>query len=120
MKDYLGFENARNKRNAGMYERLIRQAIRNMGDERPVAVLAGHHLTFELDGDLSTENEIPSADTLLFDHEFMGAVFGGEAVEIVVMLASVPCDERDAMLGRYLDRLRDGHYPVRIEEGSNA
>lgn len=127
MKDFLGFENARNKRNAGMYERLLKQALHNLRNFRSdlpytstVSVLIGHHITFELDGDLGTENEIPSADCLMFDHELMGAVFGDEAVEIMVMLASVPCDERDAMLGRYLDRLKDGKYPVRIEEGSNA
>lgn len=120
MKDYLSFENARNKRNAALYERLIRQALHKPGYVTNVSVLIGHHITFELDGDLSTENEIPSADCLMFDHELMTAVFEDEAVEIMVMLASVPCDERDAMLGRYLDRLRDGHYPVRIEEESNA
>lgn len=109
MKDYLSYENQRNKKHAGLYERMIKRAL---GEGVKVAVLVGHHLTFELDGDLNTENEIPSADCLMFDHDLMGAVFGDEAVEIMVMLASVPCDERDAMLGRYLDRLKDGHYPV--------
>lgn len=101
-KDYLGFENQRNKENADLYTRLIRAAI---GKDRNVAVLIGHHLTFELDGDLDTENEIPSADCLMFDHDLMRAVFGPERyINIMRDLASVPCDQRDAMLRQFMER----------------
>ena len=103
MKDYLGFENDRNKRNAKLYERLIKRAI---GPGTEVAVLIGHHLTFELNGDLATENEIPSADCLMFDHDLMTKVFGqARAVNIMRSLASVPCDQRDHLLAFHLDTL---------------
>lgn len=96
IKDYLGFEHARNKRNAAVYEQLIRLAYAREGSS--IMTLTGHHLTFELDGDLSTENEIPSADCMMFDHEIMGRVFGSRAIAIMQGLAAVPCDQRDAIL----------------------
>ena len=101
IKDYLGYEHDRNKRNAALYERLIKAALAVQGHNN-VAVLIGHHLTFELDGDLQTENEIPSADCLMFDHDFMGAVFGDAAVPIMRYLAETGCDKRDALLEQYL------------------
>jgi hypothetical protein len=99
MKDYLGFENQRNKQHADLYTRFLRAAIPESG----VAVLVGHHVTFEIGGDLMTENEIPSADTLMFDHDLMKAVFGERAIAIMQKLASVPCEERDHLLGWYMD-----------------
>lgn len=102
MKDYLGFENARNKRNAATYEKLMKKALKHDA----CAVLIGHHLTFELDGDLETENEIPSADCLMFDHDLMTAAFGPDrAVSIMRYLASLPCDMRDVVLKEYVDQL---------------
>jgi hypothetical protein len=105
-KDWLGFENNRNKRNAALYERLIKRAI---GAEH-VAVLIGHHLTFEINGDLSTENEVPSADCLMFDHFLMGRVFGKHALNIMRNLASVDCEARDTMLDGYLRMAEAGVY----------
>lgn len=101
MKDYLGFENARNKRNAATYEKLMKKALKHDA----CAVLIGHHLTFELDGDLQTENEIPSADCLMFDHDLMTAAFGERAVPIMRHLASLPCDVRDSTLKFFVDQL---------------
>jgi hypothetical protein len=99
-KDYLGAENARNKRNASLYERLLKRAI---GEN--VAVLVGHHITFEIGGDLSTENEIPSADCLMFDHDIMTAVFGDRAIPIMHELVHLTCDERDALLAKHFEDL---------------
>lgn len=97
MKDYLEFENVRNKTNAGVYQKLIQIAF---GD---VAVMVGHHIAFEADGDLNTENEIPSADTLLFDHDVMVKVFGPDAYGIMQQLAVVPCEERERVLGGFMN-----------------
>lgn len=97
VKDYLSYENTRNKTHAALYERLMRAAFGEC------AVIVGHHLTFEKNGDLTTENEIPSADTLIFDHEVMKAVFGGQAKSIMMHLASVPAEERDLLLERWLN-----------------
>jgi len=91
MKDYLGFENARNKQHAELYTRLIRLAY-----GKDLQVLIGHHLTFEDGGNLDTENEIPSADTLLFDHEVMRRVFPDNWKAVLMTLALAPVEERDA------------------------
>lgn len=109
MKDYLGFENDRNKKHAEIYTRLLKRAIKR--DD--VAVLIGHHITFEIGGDLETENEIPSADCLMFDHELMTSVFGADrALPIMRALVSVPCDHRDALLKYYLDTVEHFDEPV--------
>lgn len=99
IKDYLGSENERNKKHAALYARLLKLAL-GRGD---VQVLIGHHITFELGGDLETENEIPSADCLMFDHVLMGKVFGERAIPIMRALATVPCDQRDHLLEFYLE-----------------
>ncbi len=101
MKDYLSYENARNKRNAALYERLLKRAL---GHDN-VAILIGHHLTFEIDGDLSTENEIPSADTLMFDHDLMKAVFKTGAISLMALLARLTCDQRDIALTDALNQI---------------
>lgn len=93
-KDYLGTENARNKKNAKLFEDIIKAAYGNEND-----VLVGHHLVFEQHGVISTENEIPAADTLIFCHDLMGAIFGDYAVDVMVELAVLPADKRDERLG---------------------
>jgi hypothetical protein len=92
-KDYLGFENARNKQFAKLFEDMIRAAYGHNND-----VLIGHHLTFEQHGNIATENEIPAADTLIFDHELMGRVFGPKMYEVIHELAMLPVERRDARL----------------------
>lgn len=100
IKDFLGYENDRNKKHADLYVRMIQLAY---GDTGSIAVLIGHHLTFEVDGDINTENEIPAADTLIFDHDIMGRLFGVNAVPVMVQLAKVPCSERDELLRQLLN-----------------
>lgn len=97
VKDWLGNELARNKRNADMYVPMIQRAVHKLTGKH-VQVLIGHHLTFELDSDINTENEIPSADCLMFDHTLMGAVFGVASGAIMRSLAAVPCEKRDELL----------------------
>lgn len=105
LKDWLGYELERNKRHGELYAALLRKALAKMEPGVRVDVLIGHHVTFELDGDLTTENEIPSADCLLFDHTIMRAVFGERAVPIMVELAQLDCGERDARVACYLHAL---------------
>lgn len=105
VKDWLGYELGRNKAHAGLYVAIVRDAISKLTGAR-VESLIGHHITFETgpkDGeiDIETENEIPSADCLMFDHTIMGAVFGDMAIPIMVRLASVPCEDRDALLAQF-------------------
>jgi DNA-directed RNA polymerase specialized sigma24 family protein len=102
IKDYLTYEGQRNKKNAHIYTTLMRNVFGR--DRKACAVLIGHHLTFELDGDLNTENELPSADCLMFDHQVMKAAFGAERyIRIMQALASVPAEDRDVMLAQYME-----------------
>jgi len=98
VKDYLEYENARNKAHAELYAKLLKKAF---GD---CEVMIGHHLTFEFRGELSTENEIPSADTMMFCHELMGKVFGDKAGLVMRSLALVPASGRDELLADYYNR----------------
>jgi hypothetical protein len=104
MKDFLGSENARNHRNAALYSALIKRACGQ------VQIMIGHHLTFE--GDSQPENEIPSADCLLFDHDLMGKVFGDRAVSIMQHLAATPCESRDEVLQAYFECLDNHQSPT--------
>lgn len=97
VKNYLETENARNKANADLYSRMIRLAF---GDKDQIMI--AHHLTFETDNNLQSVNEIPSADTLIFDHYAMGQIFGSQAKLLMGALAQMPVDERDAALEQYV------------------
>lgn len=106
-KYYLGYENDRNTQHAAVYTDLIRRAM----SPREV-VLVGHHFVCEFvsdppkpDEDLKTLNEIPSADTLIFDHDIMRAVFGDHAIDVMVDCAKVPASQRDACLKAHLTSL---------------
>jgi hypothetical protein len=98
MKDWLGYENRRNRDNAALFTAIMKRAFGN------AEVLIGHHLTFQQGGDLETENEIPSADTLMFDHTIMTAVFGDRAVDVMQHLAATPCQSRDAVLAAHYEQ----------------
>lgn len=96
IKDYLGSENARNKKYARLYTDLIKRAF---GPDQDV--LIGHHITFEEHGNIETENEIPAADTLLFCHTVMRRVFGDAlAYSLMQRMAVIPADsgEREALV----------------------
>lgn len=103
LKDWLGYELGRNKEHSDLYVALLKKALTKLAKGQRAEVLIGHHITFELgaDGqslDITTENEIPSADCLMFDHDIMTAVFGDVALTIMRELAGRPCQERDAAL----------------------
>lgn len=99
-KYYLGYENDRNTQNAELFVTLLQHAM----DPKEV-VLVGHHFVCELNGDLKTLNEIPSADTLLFDHEIMKAVFGDGFMEVMLDLARSPAANRQNVLRVHLAAL---------------
>jgi len=102
MKDYLETENLRNKEHADLYVQLIQRAF-----GREAQVMIGHHLSFEFEGKLETENEIPSADTLLFCHEAMGRIFGELFEDVMIDLALAPTEKREEVVKKYL-RVIDG------------
>jgi hypothetical protein len=73
---------------------------------KDIQVMIGHHLAFQEGGKLETENEIPSADTLMFCHDIMGRVFGNpRAMHVMMALAAVPDGAREQVLLTALDQL---------------
>lgn len=110
MKDYLSSENARNKAHAASFTKLMQLAF---GD---CQCFIGHHLSFEQGGDLSTENEIPSADCLLFDVEVMTKVFGpNDGRYHMVTMATMPCEQRDKYICTMLDRITNPTPKISVE-----
>lgn len=104
-KYWLQAENDRNTHHGDVFIALIQRAF---GVDE--VVMVGHHFVFEPKSamsalDLTKLNEIPSADTLIFDHQIMGAVFGAGAVPLMIQLASVPSESRDAIVRTALDSL---------------
>lgn len=99
---YLSGEGKRNRANADLFRALLCIA---WGDD--CMVITGHHVSFMFDGDLSTEDEVPSADCLLFDHEIMGRVFPEDYMEIMRDLAPMHRYARE----NHVRRLFCARYP---------
>lgn len=102
VKDYLGYENQRNMTNAQIYRELFKRAF---GQDAQIFV--GHHIEVMYNDDYGTAREVPSADTALFDHDIMKRVFGARALGLMVRLASVPCEQREAMLAEAMEMDND-------------
>lgn len=96
---YLGSEGKRNREHAPLFQRLLHIAF------GPCDVIVGHHVNFQFDGDLSTEDEVPAADTVLFDHTIMRACFGDNAVVHMATMAALKPGERERYCERELDRI---------------
>jgi len=79
---YLSGEGKRNRANADLFQTMLRMA---WGSE--CMVITGHHVSFMFDNDLATEDEVPSADCLLFDHDIMRCVFPADYRDVMVALA---------------------------------
>ena len=88
-KDYLSYENDRNKRRHKLYTDILTVAFGNEG------ILIAHHLVF---GGGDSPDEIPSADTLIFDHDIMQKIFGDDFKWVLTQLACEPCESRDELL----------------------
>jgi len=93
-KNWIGDEGRRNRVHALLYANIITRAY-----GATFELFVGHHVAFKAKHDnLTTENEIPSADTLLFDHEIMRELFGNQAIPVMQQLAAVPCNAREQLL----------------------
>lgn len=97
-RDYLKDEDERNVRNHRIFERFLRKAIPDVK-----MVMVAHHITYLPEGGAPVE--IPSADTLIFCPELMGAVFGNQATNIMLVLCARPPSQRDQALNSFLDTL---------------
>lgn len=95
-KDYLTWEKSRNTtpETAKLFTEILREAF---GEQDNVVI--GHHLTFVgLDGDA---DEIPSADTLIFDHFIARRIWGEEKyLDFLKLLVVVPVENRDQLLAQ--------------------
>lgn len=87
---YLSGEGKRNRANADLFQAMLCIA---WGDG--CSVITGHHVSFLFDGDLSTEDEVPSADCVLFDHDIMGKVFPRDYLFIMRTIAPMLRYERE-------------------------
>lgn len=97
-KNWIGDEGRRNREHAALYAGIITRAYGVTFE-----LFVGHHVAFKSTHEsLTTENEIPSADTLLFDHDIMKEVFGDKYLGVLIQLAQVPCNQREELMQRLL------------------
>lgn len=95
------YENDRNGENADLYKAIIREAY-GVTD-----VICGHHLVYQVedkrpDGFVYTfVEEVPSADTLIFDHAVAEKLWGPAYKEVLMKLACEPIATRDALLADF-------------------
>ena len=93
------YENDRNAENSALYKAIIREAY-GVQD-----VIIAHHLVYvkvEMrDGfEYQIVEEVPSADTLIFDHDVAAKIWGPGFGKILVKLALEPIATRDALLAK--------------------
>lgn len=91
------YENDRNAENNQLFKDIIREAF-GVTD-----VIVAHHLVYVTQEMRSGFNyqiveEIPSADTLIFDHMIAQKIWGSDYKDVLVRLAHEPCETRDALL----------------------
>jgi hypothetical protein len=91
------FENARNETNAALFKEMLLLAYPDTE-----LVVAGHHIFHRRRGAAHHE-EIPSADTLIFDHTIAKAVWGDRYMAALEMLALCPVERRDVLLQHLFD-----------------
>jgi hypothetical protein len=92
------YENDRNAVSSDLFKAIIREAY-GVRD-----VICGHHLVFERDEKRADGftyqiiEEIPSADSLIFDHDVAKVIWGGRWKEVLTDLALEPVSTRDKLL----------------------
>lgn len=94
-------ENARNKAGAAIFSRFIRHAT-GCPDTQ---IVIGHHITFIATTQYGDDNtvEISSADTLWMNRPLMERVFGAKAIPLMVQLAGMPTEYREAAVSQAMD-----------------
>jgi hypothetical protein len=100
------YENDRNAENSKLFSDIIKEAY---GVDQ---VIVAHHLVYvRQDTDpngfkIQIVEEIPSADSLIFDHEVAEKIWGEGFEHILIELACLPVDQRDARLAElYYNRI---------------
>lgn len=92
------YENDRNGEHSALFKAIIRECF-GVKD-----VICGHHLVYQIeekreDGFTYTfVEEIPSADTLIFDHDVAKKLWGTDYLHNLIALACEPVETRDRLL----------------------
>lgn len=100
LQDWISSEIERNKKYAGLFERLVKRACGENCD-----VLVGHHIVIERHGDIQSETEIPSADSLLFNRELMHAVFGPLTDPLLDIIVTLGPGHREQVVQEWLNSI---------------
>jgi hypothetical protein len=94
-KDFLVYENQRNKKNAVKLKEVITKVF---GEQESVVI--AHHICY---GSIEDSTEIPAIDTLYFDHDVMGQLFGENSLMVMVKLAKTAVPDRDDVFKNFFD-----------------
>lgn len=92
------YENDRNAENTKLFSDIIKEAY------EVDQVIVAHHLVYvKQDTDpngfkIQIVEEIPSADSLIFDHEVAEKIWGPDFLKILADLATTPLPQRDEKL----------------------
>lgn len=85
-----------------------------------VQTIIAHHLCYQIqDGDYFIVEEIPSMDSLIFDHELARKLWGDNFRSALQTLATLPAEERDYAFGCYFYEAH-GTAEQRAEFAANA
>lgn len=98
IKLYSGRENDRN----AAAQLLVKDVLQRLHG-KDLQVIVAHHLCYsEQDGDQFIVEEIPSMDTLIFDHDIARSLWGNERyLDVLARLALEPVQTRDALFADY-------------------
>lgn len=98
-KDFGSYENNRNAENRNLYSAILKAVFGQEDD-----TLIAHHLCFSVqDGDVFKVEEIPSADTMIFDHVVAKHLWPNTWEANLTTLALTPVEQRDAKLKEMFD-----------------
>lgn len=108
--DWIMAEGGRN-RNAAM----LSAQLLTMSYGPTFELFIGHHIAYKAKHeDTTTLSEIPSIDTLLFNHPIMQDVFGERYLDVVVQLARTPTEKRERALEQMLHDYASGSLPEKL------
>lgn len=106
------WENDRNQDSRQLFKDILKEAYMEEGATSFDSII-GHHLSYEAhytgeDGfPYTVVQELPSADSLIFDHDVAKKLWGDGWKEELVLLALTPVEDRDEMLAnRYYGRAK--------------
>lgn len=94
------FENDRNGENSDLFKAIIREGY-GVKDG-----ICGHHLVYQVEDKRADGfayqivEEVPSADTLIFDHSAARKLWGTDYIAVLQRLAAEPVETRDALLAK--------------------